>query len=40
MKPDLIEKQLANPDKYDFFVPLEARWKASDDKAATSASPT
>src|SRR3954464_9944028 len=24
MKPDLIEKQLANPDKYDFFVPEEA----------------
>src|SRR5262249_17453482 len=32
MKPDLIEKQLANPDKYDFFVPLEARWSAADDK--------
>jgi len=32
MKPDLIEKQLANPDKYDFFVPLEARWKATDDE--------
>src|SRR5208337_1717065 len=24
MKADLIEKQLANSDKYDFFVPLEA----------------
>lgn len=32
MKPDLIERQLANPDKYDFFVPVEARWKATDDK--------
>ena len=26
LKPDLIEKQLANPDKYDFFVPDDARW--------------
>ena len=26
MKPELIEKQLANPDKYDFFVPDKARW--------------
>ena len=26
MKPDLIEKQLANPDKYDFFVPSKAHW--------------
>src|SRR5476651_360427 len=26
LKPDLIEKQLANSDKYDFFVPDEARW--------------
>ena len=32
MKPDLIEKQLANPDKYDFFVPDEARWSYTDDK--------
>src|SRR5688572_29731081 len=26
LKPSLIEKQLDNPDKYDFFVPLNARW--------------
>ena len=26
LKPDLIEKQLANPDKYDFYVPDDARW--------------
>lgn len=32
LKPDLIEKQLANPDKYDFFVPEEARWSYTDDK--------
>ena len=32
MKADLIERQLANPDKYDFFVPEEARWSATDDK--------
>jgi type I restriction enzyme M protein len=32
VKPDLIEKQLGNPDKYDFFVPLDARWSAADDK--------
>jgi type I restriction enzyme M protein len=32
MKLDLIEKQLANPDKYDFFVPEEARWSATDDE--------
>ena len=32
LKPDLIEKQLANPDKYDFFVPDEARWSYTDDK--------
>jgi type I restriction enzyme M protein len=32
MKADLIEKQLANPDKYDFFVPDEARWSYTDDK--------
>jgi len=32
LKPDLIEKQLANPDKYDFFVPEEARWSFTDDK--------
>ena len=32
LKPALIDKQLANPDKYDFFVPLEARWNAADDK--------
>lgn len=32
LKADLIEKQLANPDKYDFFVPTEARWNATDEK--------
>lgn len=32
LKPALIEKQLDNPDKYDFFVPLEARWSAKDEK--------
>lgn len=26
LKPDLIEKQLDNPDKCDFYVPPEARW--------------
>ncbi len=26
LRADLIEKQLANPDKYNFFVPPEARW--------------
>jgi type I restriction enzyme M protein len=31
LKPGLIEKQLANPDKYDFFVPDEARWIYTDD---------
>ena len=31
LKPDLIEQQLANPDKYDFFVPDEARWSWTDD---------
>ena len=32
LKADLIEKQLANPDKYDFFVPDDARWTYTDDK--------
>jgi len=32
LKPELIEKQLDNPDKYDFFVPLDARWSANDEK--------
>lgn len=32
MKPEIIDKQLNNTDKYDFFVPLEARWSATDDK--------
>ena len=32
IKAELIEKQLANPDKYDFFVPEEARWSYSDEK--------
>ena len=27
LKPDLIDKQLANRDKYDFFVPDEAAWE-------------
>jgi len=31
LKPVLIEKQLDNPDKYDFFVPLDARWSAKDE---------
>lgn len=26
MKPEIIQAQLANPDKYTFFVPPEARW--------------
>ncbi len=26
-KPDIIEAQLKNPDKYTFFVPPEARWE-------------
>lgn len=32
LKTDLIEKQLANADKYDFFVPDEARWSYADEK--------
>ena len=32
LKPALIEKQLDNPDKYDFFVPLAARWSAKNEK--------
>jgi type I restriction enzyme M protein len=32
LKPALIEKQLDNPDKYDFFVPLDARWSAKNEK--------
>ncbi len=32
LKQALIEKQLDNPDKYDFFVPLQARWSAQDEK--------
>ena len=32
LKPDLIEKQLINPDKYDFFVPDDARWEYKDDE--------
>jgi type I restriction enzyme M protein len=32
LKPDLIEKQLGNPDKYDFYVPDEARWEYKDDE--------
>ena len=32
LKPDLIEKQLSNSDKYDFFVPDEARWSYTDEK--------
>ena len=27
MKPEIIQAQLANPDKYTFFVPPEARWQ-------------
>jgi len=32
LKPALIERQLDNPDKYDFFVPLDARWSAKNEK--------
>ena len=32
LKTELIEQQLANPDKYDFFVPDEAGWSYTDDK--------
>jgi type I restriction enzyme M protein len=32
LKPELIDKQLANPDKYDFFVPDDARWSYTDEK--------
>ena len=32
LKPDLIEKQLGNPDKYDFYVPDDARWEYKDDQ--------
>ena len=32
LKPDLIEKQLQNPNKYDFFIPLEGRWNVENDK--------
>ena len=31
LNTNLIEKQLANPDKYDFFVPDDARWDYNDD---------
>ena len=33
LKPDLIEKQLGNPDKYDFYVPDDARWEYKDDES-------
>lgn len=33
LKPALIEKQLDNSDKYDFFVPFDARWSVQDDRA-------
>jgi type I restriction enzyme M protein len=32
LKADLIEKQLTNPDKYDFFVPDDARWNYTDEE--------
>ena len=32
LKPALLEKALDNPDRYDFFVPLVARWSAKDDR--------
>lgn len=32
LKPALVQKQLANPDKYDFYVPPQARWAATDAK--------
>jgi len=30
LKADLMEKQLSNPDKYDFFVPKDALWSYTD----------
>lgn len=36
LKPDLIEKQLNNSDKYDFFVPDAARWSIQDAKGRNS----
>ncbi len=32
LKAELIEQQLANPDKYDFFVPDAAGWSYTDDE--------
>lgn len=32
LKLALIEKQLASPEKYDFFVPPHARWNATDEE--------
>ena len=32
LKPGRIEKQLANPDKYEFFVPDAAHWSYTDEK--------
>ena len=40
MKPDLIEKQLVNPDKYDFFVPLGIAGRPPTMRATISVSPT
>src|SRR5687768_4999778 len=31
IRPDLIQRQLNNPDLYDFNVPLEARWNTTDE---------
>jgi type I restriction enzyme M protein len=36
LRSDLIERQLNNPDKYDFFVPDEARWSIQDAKGRNS----
>ena len=36
LRSDLIERQLNNPDKFDFFVPDEARWSIQDAKGRNS----
>ena len=32
LPPNLIEKQLQNPSKFDFYVPAEARWELNEDE--------
>src|SRR6188472_2114926 len=32
MPPELVAVQLANPDKYTFWVPVESRWDPRDDE--------